>query len=130
MKVFNTEKGPKPIGPYSQAVKSKDFIFLSGQLPIAPATGNVSGFSIEQQSEQVFKNVKAILEESGSSLKNVVQVTIIMSNLDEFQRMNRVYGSFFTENYPSRTVFQAARIPKDAKIEVSVIAEFEEEKEG
>jgi len=124
MKIFNSERGPKPIGPYSQAVISGNLIFVSGQIPIDPATGNICGFSIEQQAERVFENIKAILEDAGSGLNRVVMVTVMMINLNEYQRMNNIYAKYFGEIPPARVVFQAARLPKDVKIEVSVIAEL------
>ncbi|MCD6454048.1 MAG: hypothetical protein J7L62_01965 [Candidatus Aminicenantes bacterium] len=124
MKIFNSERGPKPIGPYSQAVISGNLIFVSGQIPIDPATGNICGFSIEQQAERVFENIKAILEDAGSGLNRVVMVTVMMANLNEYQRMNNIYAKYFGEIPPARVVFQAARLPKDVKIEVSVIAEL------
>ncbi len=124
MKIFFSEKGPRPIGPYSQAIISGKFLFLSGQLPINPATGNIDGFSIEQQAERVFENIKGILEDAGTGPDRVVMVTVIMANLNEYQRMNKIYERYFGENPPARVIFQAARIPKDAKIEVSLIAEL------
>ena len=127
MRTFFTDKGPKPIGPYSQAIISNGFIFLSGQLPIDPQTGTVCGPPIQKQTERVFENIKVILEEAGSDLSHVVMVFVALSNLSEYKGMNDVYQKFFPENPPARFIFEASRLPKDVKIEVSVIAEIPQE---
>ncbi len=127
MRTFFTDKGPEPIGPYSQAVISNGFIFLSGQLPIDPQTKTVCGPPIQKQTERVFENIKSILEEAGSGLSHVVMVIVALSNLSEYKGMNDVYQRFFPENPPARFIFEASRLPRDVKIEVSVIAEIPQE---
>ncbi len=127
MRPFFSEKGPKPMGPYSQAIISGGFIFLSGQLPIDPEKGVVCGPPIQRQTERVFNNIKAILEDAGSDLNRVVMVFVALSNLSEYKGMNEVYQRFFPENPPARFIFEASRLPKDVKIEVSVIPEVSEQ---
>ncbi len=127
MRAFFSERGPKPIGPYSQGVISKGFIFLSGQLPIDPQTNTVCGPPIQKQTERVLENIKAILEDAGSGLSHVVMVFVALSNLSEYKGMNEVYQRYFPENPPARFIFEASRLPKDVKIEVSVIAEIPEQ---
>ncbi|MCP2605121.1 RidA family protein [Candidatus Aminicenantes bacterium AH-873-B07] len=121
-KEIKTEKAPKAIGPYSQAIKANGFIFVSGQIPINPATGELIKGSIEQQTEQVLKNIKAILEEAGSSLENVVKSTVYLADLKNYPKMNQIYSKYFPAPYPARAAFQAARLPKDVGIEIEVIA--------
>ncbi len=122
-KAINTEKAPKAIGPYSQAVKAGGFIFVSGQLPINPATGEFAGQTIEEQTHQVLKNIQAILEAAGSSMAAVVKATVYLADMNDFARMNAVYSQYFPEPFPARAAFQVARLPKDARIEIEVIAE-------
>lgn len=126
-KTFNkeivaTENAPGAIGPYSQAVKAGEFVFVSGQIPIDPATGNFVSEDVAGQTEQVFKNLSAILEAAGSNLKNVVKTTVFLADMNDFARMNEIYARYFTENYPARATVEAARLPKDARVEIEAIA--------
>lgn len=120
--IVATENAPGAIGPYSQAVKAGEFVFVSGQIPIDPATGNFVSEDVAEQTEQVFKNLNAVLEAAGSSLKNVVKTTVFLADMNDFARMNEVYARFFTENYPARATVEAARLPKDARVEIEAIA--------
>lgn len=120
--IVATENAPGAIGPYSQAVKAGDFVFVSGQIPIDPATGNFVSEDVAEQTEQVFKNLSAVLEAAGSSLKNVVKTTVFLADMNDFAKMNEVYARYFTENYPARATVQAARLPKDARVEIEAIA--------
>ncbi len=121
--VIFTQKAPAAIGPYSQAIRIGDFLFTSGQLPINPATG-IMPEGIEEQANQSLKNIKSILEEAGIGLENVVKTTIFLKDLDDFVKVNEIYNSFFTENYPARSCVQVSKVPKDALIEVEAVAVF------
>lgn len=118
-----SEKAPAAIGPYSQAIKLSrlGLVFTSGQIPINPETGEIISGSIEKQAIQVFENLKAVLEASGTSLDKVVKVTVYMKNLGDFQRMNDIYAKYFTGK-PARSTVQVASLPKDVDIEVDAIA--------
>ena len=120
--VVLTARGPKPIGPYSQAVKSNGFVFVSGQIALDPLTGEFAGKDVRQQTERVLENLKVILEASGSSLKNVVKTTVFLKDMNDFPVMNEAYGKYFSANPPARSTVQAARLPKDALVEIDVIA--------
>lgn len=120
--IVNTEKAPGAIGPYSQAVTTGNLIFVSGQLPLDPAT---SAFpeGIAAQTRQSLTNAKNILEAAGSSMDNVVKTTVFLSDISNFGAMNEVYGTFFTEgNYPARSAFEVACLPKNALVEIEIIA--------
>ena len=120
--VIATEKAPAAIGPYSQAIMAGDTLYISGQMPIDPATGRIPE-SIEQQAQQVFKNVAAILEQAGMTLENVVKTTVFMKDLSSFGTVNELYGTFFNgTQYPARACVEVAKLPKDALIEMEVIA--------
>lgn len=121
-KEIKTEKAPKAIGPYSQAIKANGFVFTSGQIPIDPATGKLSTGSIEEQTRLVLTNLKAVLEAAGSSLDNAVKCTVFLHDMNDFTRMNAVYSKFFKPPYPARAAVQVARLPKDVKIEIEAIA--------
>jgi 2-iminobutanoate/2-iminopropanoate deaminase len=121
-KEIKTDKAPKAIGPYSQAIEANGFIFVSGQIPIDPATGEIIKGSIEKQTEQVLKNIKAILEEAGSSMENIVKATVYLSNLEDYSKVNEIYGKYIPSPYPARAAFQVARLPKDVGIEIEIIA--------
>ena len=113
-KIVSTDKAPAAIGPYSQANIFGDFVFTSGQVPLDPATGDIVGTTIEEQTRQVFKNMKAILETAGSSLDKVLKTTVFIKNMNDFGKMNEIYAEFFTEgSYPSRSAVEVARLPKD-----------------
>lgn len=120
--VVLTARGPKPIGPYSQAIRSNGFLFVSGQVALDPQSGEMAGTDIRQQTERVLENLKAILEAAGSSLKHVVKTTVFLKDMNDFPAMNEAYAKFFPANPPARSTVQAARLPKDALVEVDVIA--------
>ncbi len=117
-----TEKAPQAIGPYSQAIKAGGFVFASGQIPIDPATGQFISGGIAEQTEQALKNLSAVLEAAGSGLADVVKTTVFLVDMNEFVAMNEVYGRFFGETPPARATVQAARLPRDARVEIEAIA--------
>ena len=120
--IVATERAPRAIGPYSQAVRTGNFLFASGQIPIDPATGEFVAGGITEQTEQVMKNVSAILEAAGAGLQQVVKTTVFLADMDDFTAMNEVYGRYFGENPPARATVQAARLPRDARVEIEAIA--------
>jgi 2-iminobutanoate/2-iminopropanoate deaminase len=120
--IISTENAPGAIGPYSQAVKTGNMVFVSGQIPIDPATGQFVSDEVAEQTEQVFKNLQAVLEASGSGLDKVVKTTVFLADMNDFAAMNEVYGKFFTSDYPARATVQAARLPRDARVEIECIA--------
>ena len=123
MKTLHSDKAPKALGPYSQAVVAGGFVFASGQVPIDPATGNFAEGGIKEQTNQSLTNVINVLAEAGLDLSNVVKTTVFLSDMDNFAAMNEVYATFFTEgSYPARSAVEAARLPKDALVEIEVIA--------
>ena len=117
-----TDRGPKPIGPYSQAVKSNGFLFVSGQVAIDPRSNEFVPSDIRQQTERTLENLKGILEASGANLHHVVKTTVFLKDMNDFAAMNEVYGRFFTAAPPARSTVQVARLPKDALVEIEVIA--------
>jgi 2-iminobutanoate/2-iminopropanoate deaminase len=117
-----TDRGPKPIGPYSQAVKSNGFVFISGQVALDPKTNDFVGADVRQQTERVLENLKAILEASGVTLTHVVKTTVFLKDMNDFAAMNEVYARYFTAAPPARSTVQAARLPKDALVEIDLIA--------
>lgn len=118
----STPNAPKAIGPYSQAIKANGFIFVSGQVAFDPATGNLISGGIEQQTEQVMKNLSAILQAAGSSWDKVVKTTVFLKNMSEFGQMNEVYGKFLKNAPPARSTVEVARLPRDVSVEIDVIA--------
>ena len=120
--VVLTDRGPKPIGPYSQAVRTNGFLFVSGQVALDPKTGEMTGGEIRQQTERVFENIKGILEAAGSNLHHVVKTTVFLKDMNDFSTMNEVYAKYFTSAPPARSTVQVARLPKDALVEIEVIA--------
>ena len=120
--VVSTEKAPGAIGPYSQAIKANGMVFCSGQIPIDPATGNFVSEDVSDQTVQVFKNLTAVLDAAGSGLDKVVKTTVFLADMNDFAAMNEVYGQYFVENKPARATVQAARLPRDAKVEIECIA--------
>jgi 2-iminobutanoate/2-iminopropanoate deaminase len=120
--IVHTDRGPKPIGPYSQAVKANGFLYLAGQVALDPKTGELTSSDIRQQTERTLENVKGILEAAGSNLHHVVKTTVFLKDLNDFAAMNEVYGRFFTAAPPARSTIQASRLPKDALLEIEVIA--------
>lgn len=125
--IIKTEHAPGAIGPYSQAVVAGEFIFLSGQIPTDPQTGTFVPGGIAEQTEQVLKNLAAVLEAAGASLASVVKTTVFLADMNDFAAMNEVYGRFFTENPPARATVEAARLPRDARVEIEAIALAENE---
>ncbi|HEV2202386.1 MAG TPA: RidA family protein [Bryobacteraceae bacterium] len=124
-KIVSTDRAPKAIGPYSQAVVSGRWAFLSGQIPLDPATGQIVEGDIAAQTARVFENLKAVLEASGSSLDHIVKTTVYLKDMGEFARMNEVYATYFTANPPARATVEAARLPRDVRVEIDCIAEVE-----
>jgi 2-iminobutanoate/2-iminopropanoate deaminase len=120
--VIRSDNAPVPIGPYSQAIRAGGLLFLAGQTPLDPATGQLVGSDIKTQTRQVLKNLAAVLEASGSSMDRVVKTTIFLKDLNDFGAMNEEYASFFRELPPARTTVQAARLPRDALVEIDCIA--------
>lgn len=121
-KEIKTENAPKAIGPYSQAIEADGLIFASGQIAINPDTGELNTGEIEEQTHQVLTNLKGVLEAAGSSLDKVVKCTVFLQDLNDYTRMNAVYGKYFTAPFPARAAVQVARLPKDVKVEIEAIA--------
>ncbi len=121
-KVVFTEKAPKPIGPYSQAIIAGNLIFTAGQIPIDPATNQVVQGDIKEQTRRVLENLRAILESVGATFDDVVKVTIYMKDLNEFSAMNEVYSEYFKNSPPARTTVEVSRLPRDVRIEIDLIA--------
>ncbi len=122
MKSINTEKAPKAIGPYSQGIITPQLVFLSGQLPLNPATGTFPEGGIREQTEQSLKNIRAILEEAGLGLGDIVKTTVYLADMSLFAEMNEVYSEFFSIPYPARSAFAVKSLPKDALVEIECIA--------
>ena len=120
--VVMTDRGPKPIGPYSQAIKSGGLLFLSGQVALDPKTNEFTAGDIRQQTERTLENIKGILEASGANLHHVVKTTVFLKDMNDFSAMNEVYGRYFTSAPPARSTVQVARLPKDALVEIEVVA--------
>jgi 2-iminobutanoate/2-iminopropanoate deaminase len=120
--IVATEHGPKAIGPYSQAIKANGFVFTAGQVALDPATGAIVGTEIKAQTERVLENLKGIVEAAGSSLHKAVKTTVYLKSMDDFASMNEVYARYFPSAPPGRTTVEVARLPKDALIEIDVIA--------
>jgi len=118
----STDGAPKAIGPYSQAIRAGSLLFLSGQIPIDPATGQMVDGDIAQQTHRVFKNLEAILTAAGASFDNVVRTTVYLADMGDFAAMNEVYGTYFSSPAPARATVQAARLPRDARVEIDLIA--------
>ncbi|HVB58143.1 MAG TPA: RidA family protein [Candidatus Acidoferrales bacterium] len=119
--IISTEKGPKAIGPYSQAIKANGFIHTAGQIPIDPATGQPIKGDIALQTTQVLENLKAIVEASGSSLEKTIKATVYLKDMNDFAAMNEVYGRYFSKNPPARSTVEVARLPRDAGVEIDLI---------
>ncbi len=120
--IITTEKAPAAIGPYSQAVKYGNLIFTSGALGLDPATGAFAEGGIQAQTRQCLENLKAILEASGSNLGNVLKATVFIKDMNDFPKVNEIYGQYFTEKQPGRSCVEVARLPKDGLVEIEVIA--------
>jgi 2-iminobutanoate/2-iminopropanoate deaminase len=121
--IIATDRGPKAIGPYSQAVRSKGFLFVSGQVAIDPANQQIIEGDISKQTERVMENLKGIVEAAGLSLDHVVKTTVYLSDMNEFAAMNAVYGRYFQVAPPARATVQVARLPRDVRVEIELIAE-------
>ena len=125
--IISTEKAPGAIGPYSQAVKTGGMVFCSGQIPIDAVTGEFVAGGVSEQTHQVLKNLSAVLEAAGSSLNYVVKTTVFLADMNDFTAVNTVYAEYFSENKPARATVQAARLPRDARVEIDCIAVVESE---
>src|SRR5689334_5521233 len=124
-KIIFTEKAPKPVGPYSQAVRIGNLLFCSGQVAINPKTNEVEKSPIKDQTKLVMLNLAAVLEAAGASFANVVKTTIFLKNINDFASVNEIYGSYFKENPPARSTIEVARLPKDVDVEIELIASFD-----
>ena len=120
--IIKTESAPAAIGPYSQAVRAGGFIFASGQIPLDPKTGEFVAGGVAEQTEQVMRNLSAVLEAAGSGMERIVKTTVFLADMNDFAAMNEVYGRYFKENPPARATVQAARLPRDARVEIEAIA--------
>lgn len=120
--VISTAAAPKAIGPYSQAVAYNGLVYLSGQIPLDPETGQIVAGGIAEQTERVLENLKAVLAASGSSLSGVLKTTVYLKDMAEFPVMNEVYGRYFSENAPARATVEVARLPRDVRVEIDAIA--------
>jgi 2-iminobutanoate/2-iminopropanoate deaminase len=120
--IITTDRAPRAIGPYSQAVQAGDLVFASGQIPIDPATGEFVTGGVAEQTEQVLRNLTAVFEAAGVDMNQVVKTTVFLADMDDFTAMNEVYGRFFGEAPPARATVQAARLPRDARVEIEAIA--------
>ncbi len=121
-KIINTPNAPAPIGPYSQAVQTGNLLFISGQVPIDPATGKVTATDITGETRQVMVNLEVILTEAGLGFDHVVKTTILLSDMSLFAAVNEVYGSYFTGNFPARETYAVKALPRDVNVEISMIA--------
>jgi 2-iminobutanoate/2-iminopropanoate deaminase len=121
-KVIQTEKAPKAIGPYSQAIQAGNLLFLSGQIPIDPKTGELVKGDIRKQTQQVLENIKGVLESQGLGMEDIVKVTIFLKDIGNFNQVNEVYATYFPSSPPARSTVQVAKLPKDADIEIEAIA--------
>ncbi|QQL49188.1 RidA family protein [Mucilaginibacter ginkgonis] len=122
--IIYTKNAPEPIGPYSQAVKTGNLLFVSGQIPADPATGEIVSGGIEAETTMVMKNLQAILTEAGAGFEHVIKTTIFLKNMGDFAAVNAIYGSYFTADFPARETVQAAALPKNVNVEISVIADL------
>ena len=120
--IVATDRAPRAIGPYSQAVRAGDLVFASGQIPIDPATGEFVAGGVAEQTEQVLRNLTAVFEAAGVGMNQIVKTTVFLADMDDFTAMNEVYGRFFSVEPPARATVQAARLPRDARVEIEAIA--------
>lgn len=120
--IISTDKAPQAIGPYSQAVEVNGMIYTSGMIPINPVDGTLVTGTVEEQADQTLKNLKALIEESGSTMEKVVKTTVFIKDMNDFAKINEIYARYFTTNYPSRSCVEVARLPKDVLIEIEAIA--------
>ncbi|MCH3915343.1 MAG: RidA family protein [Acidaminococcaceae bacterium] len=119
--VIHTDHAPAAIGPYSQAIKANGMLFVSGQIPINPASGEIEGKEIVAQSTQVFENLKAIIAQAGSDMSSIVKTTVYLQDIKDFAAMNKVYATYFTADFPARVAVQVAALPKGALVEIDAI---------
>ncbi|OPZ92697.1 MAG: Enamine/imine deaminase [Firmicutes bacterium ADurb.Bin419] len=122
VEVISASNAPKSIGPYSQAIRTQNMLFTSGQIPVDPVTGEVVSGGIENQTRQVLENLKAILTQAGTGFENVVKTTVYIKDMNDFALVNKVYGQYFVEPYPARSCVEVARLPKDVTVEIEAIA--------
>jgi 2-iminobutanoate/2-iminopropanoate deaminase len=122
---FSSDNAPKAIGPYSQAVRAGGLVFVSGQIPLDPATGQIVDGDVAAQTRRVLDNVRAVLEAANRTFADVVRTTIFLADMSDFAAVNEVYGQYFSEPYPARATVQVARLPKDARVEIDIIASYE-----
>ena len=122
MQPVSTPHAPGAIGPYTQAIRAGDFVFLSGQIPLDPSTGQIVPGGIAEQTHQVLKNLGAVLEAAGASYARVVKTTVYLADMSEFAAMNEIYGTYFKSPAPARATVQAARLPRDVRVEIDLIA--------
>ena len=120
--IIQTKQAPQAIGPYSQAVRAGGFVFASGQIPLDSQTGEFVAGGVAEQTEQVLRNLSAVLEAAGTSLERVVKTTVFLADMNDFAAMNEVYGRYFSEDAPARATVEAARLPRDARVEIEAIA--------
>jgi 2-iminobutanoate/2-iminopropanoate deaminase len=121
-KVVQTEEAPKAIGPYSQAIQAGNFLFLSGQIPLDPKTGELVKGDIRKQTQRVLENIKGVLESQGLGMDNVVKATIFLKDIGNFNQVNEVYGTYFPSSPPARSTVEVSKLPRDADIEIEVVA--------
>ncbi len=120
--VIHTDNAPAAIGPYSQAIKAGNLLFVSGQVPFVPATGEIVEGDVKAQTAQSLKNLQAILKEAGADFSNVVKTTVFIKDMNEFAQVNEVYAEYFGDNKPARACVEVARLPRDVKVEIELIA--------
>lgn len=121
MKIIYTKNAPEPVGPYSQAIAANSFVFCAGQIGIDPKTGNLAE-GLENQIRQIIKNIESVLKAAGSDFSNIVKTTIFVTNINDFHVVNKIYGEYFTEHKPARSTVEVSKLPKDAIVEIEVIA--------
>ncbi len=121
-KIVATDQAPQAIGPYSQAIQTGGMLYVSGQIPLVPATGGLAAGGIEEQTAQVLKNLQVIIEAAGSSLADVVKTTVYITNMDDFARVNAVYGKYFVQDCPARVCVEVSKLPKGALVEIDAVA--------
>ena len=120
--IINTEKAPAALGPYSQAIKAGNTIYVSGQIPLIPETMEIISDDVQEQTKQSLENVKAVLEAAGATLNDVVKASVFIKDMNDFAKINEIYATYFTENNPARACVEVARLPKNVKVEIEVIA--------
>jgi len=125
-RAISSDNAPGAIGPYSPALRAGDLLFVSGQIPVDPRSGAMAPSDVEAQTRQVLENIGALLEAAGLTFSHVVRTTVFLIDMGDFARMNEIYASYFSQPYPARSTVQAARLPRDARVEIDVIASFSE----